>query len=143
MVCHHGPPRADVIGLTEILQDPLHILCVDDDRDTAIIIALSLSLDPTIVARQASNGAEALALLQSDDWSPDCLLIDARMPQMSGADLLAAIRRIPRYRDTPVIFLTADVRACAEGVYKALGARGMIGKPFDPLALVGQVRALL
>lgn len=56
--------------------------------------------------RQASNGREALNALTADK-SPDLILLDVRMPQMDGLELLAILRSYLRWQHIPVILLSA------------------------------------
>lgn len=80
------------------------ILVVDDDP--AIRKVLSLGLERMdFGVRLASNGQEALDLLSSKDLEPDCVLLDIRMPVLSGREALPKIREL--YPLTPVVMLTA------------------------------------
>ena len=80
------------------------VLVVDDDP--AIRKVLSLGLERLgFTVRLASNGQEALALLTSAGLDPDCVLLDIRMPILSGKEALPKIRGL--FPLTPVIMLTA------------------------------------
>jgi CheY-like chemotaxis protein len=118
------------------------ILCIDDDEDTLFITQLSLELDHAMLATTVRSPEEALVLLDTDTVI-DCILLDEHMPTMSGTELLPRIRALAGHERTPVIFLTASVRARDLESYRAHGARGTIAKPFDPLTLASQVRRLL
>lgn len=88
----------------------------------------------------AASGADAIALART--FKPDLIVLDAVMPGMDGPATLAALRKEPITRTTPVIFLTADSDPAAPERYAALGALGMLAKPFDVLKLPELVRAL-
>jgi two-component system, OmpR family, response regulator len=122
---------------------PLKILCVDDDPDIRTIAVMALGLDPGMTIRAAGSGGEAVALLRSDAWRPDGILLDVMMPVMDGPATLAAIRALGGYADLPVIFMTARARRADLDGYTALGANGVIVKPFDPMHLAEDVRALV
>ena len=123
---------------------PLQILCVDDDPDIRTIAAMALGLDPLIAARGVASGAEAIALLADrDGWRPDAVLLDVMMPGMDGPATLAAIRALGDHGALPIIFMTARARQVDLDGYVGLGAAGVIVKPFDPLHLAEQVRALV
>ncbi|WP_454885509.1 response regulator [Sphingomonas oryzagri] len=122
---------------------PIKILCVDDDHDIRTIALMSLGLDPGMEVCSAASGAEALALLDAGDWRPDVALLDVMMPGMDGPTLLAQIRARPEISALPVIFMTARARQSDVDAYCALGANGVIVKPFDPIELARQVRALI
>lgn len=118
---------------------PLKLLFVDDDEDIRMIVALSLARDPTIALVTAASADEALAQVASDRF--DAALLDVTMPDMDGPTLLSALHReVP---GLPVIFMTAHSRERDLTALHAAGAVGVIVKPFEPLTLVEQVRALL
>jgi two-component system OmpR family response regulator len=121
----------------------LNILCVDDDEDIRAILEMSLGLDGVTDARTVSSEREALELLSGTAWQPDCILLDVRISDTDGRALLDKIRRLTKHAATPVIFLTASVRHADLESYRALGAAGVIAKPFDPLALASHIRSLL
>lgn len=121
----------------------LNLLYVDDDADIRTIVELALGLDPAITARTAASGSAAVTSLLLSDWSPDVIVLDVMMPDMSGPETLAALRRNPRLARTPVLFMTARGRDTDIKAYMALGAAGVILKPFDPLRLAAQLRNCL
>jgi len=118
---------------------PLRLLFVDDDPDIRTIVELALGLDPTIALRVAASPSEALSALAT--MQPDAALLDVSMPDMDGPALLAALH--DRSPGLPVIFMTAHGRERDIAALRALGACGVIVKPFDPLSLSAQIRALL
>jgi DNA-binding NtrC family response regulator len=101
------------------------ILLVDDDEDMRSLLADVLS-DEGYEVIQAANGAEALILLHRESFA--VILLDKRMPGLSGMDLLPGLRLI--CPETPVIVITAfgDEHTAAEGTEK--GAFGLLFKPF-------------
>lgn len=120
----------------------LAILHVDDEPDIREVAAFSLELDPGITLTTAESGETALELLQGG-MRPDVILLDVMMPRLDGPGTLAQLRTLPGLEATPVIFMTARVQASEQDRYLALGAIGVIVKPFDPMTLAAQVRALL
>lgn len=119
---------------------PLRLLFVDDDADIRTIVSLALGLDPTIALIAVATADEALAALDAGT-SFDAALLDVSMPTMDGPALLAALRAV--VPGLPVIFMTAHSRERELAALQAVGADGVIVKPFEPLTLVAQVRALL
>ncbi|WFB06370.1 response regulator [Streptomyces sp. LX-29] len=114
------------------------ILIVDDQADNLLAMTAVLStLDQELVT--VSSGGEALkALLHHDDFA--VIIMDVQMPDMDGYETAAHIKRRPRTRDVPIIFLTAmgtDPEHSARGY--AAGAVDYIGKPFDPWVLRAKV----
>ncbi|ODP37113.1 response regulator [Sphingomonas turrisvirgatae] len=117
------------------------ILYVDDEADLREVAAMALELDPDFEPRDCASGEAALGMAR--DWRPALILLDMMMPGMDGPTTLRALRDQPETADIPVIFVTARTQARDIDALMALGARGVIAKPFDPMALAQQVRALL
>jgi putative two-component system response regulator len=65
------------------------------------------------------------------------------MPELDGLDACAQLKSDAATRDIPVIFLTARADAEVQSRCMALGAVGCIAKPFNPLRLGDQIKALL
>lgn len=118
-----------------------NILYVEDDLDIQAVAQIALEIVGGLSLKICSSGAEALAAID-DGFVPDLLLLDVMMPNMDGPTTLAGLRLLPATADTPVIFMTAKVQASELDFYVSLGAIGVIAKPFDPMALSDQVRAL-
>ncbi|MDR7124443.1 response regulator [Pseudotabrizicola sp. 4114] len=117
-----------------LTQRGMRILAVDDDP-------IILGLIPRIAAEIgcadttiSSSGAQALSFLEQSSRPFDCLLLDINMPGMDGIELCGRIRRIPAYRDTPIIMLTAmQDFDFLDRAFRA-GASDYITKPFDVIA---------
>ncbi|WP_262701985.1 MULTISPECIES: response regulator [Streptomyces] len=114
------------------------ILVVDDQQNNLLAMeAVLATLDQELVT--ATSGQEALkALLDHDDFA--VILLDVQMPEMDGYETAAHIKRRPRNRDIPIIFLTAmgsDPEHSSRGY--AAGAVDYMAKPFDPWALRAKV----
>jgi two-component system OmpR family response regulator len=121
----------------------LSVFCIDNDEELLLIAGLALGLDGRISTASASTADDALRQLIAPSYRPDCILLDRSMPDVDGRLLFGEIRNIPHLQTTPVIFLTAHVMAEDVKDYVALGACGIITKPFDPLRLAQQVRRTL
>ena len=116
------------------------VLYVEDDLDIQEVARLALEVVGRLEVDVASSGAEAVALAQRS--IPDLVLLDVMMPGMDGPTTFAALREIPGMQAVPVIFVTAKVQANEIQQYLDLGAVGVIAKPFDPMTLADQARAL-
>jgi CheY-like chemotaxis protein len=119
--------------------DSLKVIYVDDEPDIRTIVEMSLSLDPDLDVRIAESGRAALTML-AGDWEPDIALLDLMMPEMSGLELLAHLRDLPRFAALPIVFVTASARQGDVDRYLSEGADGVIVKPFDPLSLARTLR---
>lgn len=117
------------------------ILYVDDDDDIREVAVMALELDEALVVRACGSGGEALEV--APEFQPALILLDVMMPKMDGPTTLAGLRADPRTAHIPIVFITARTHSAEVERLKALGALGLIPKPFDPMALADQVRALL
>ncbi|MEV7144044.1 response regulator [Streptomyces tauricus] len=130
--------QATAAALPSGPQDMPKVLIVDDQPDNLLAMtAVLATLDQELVT--VSSGREALkALLDYDDFA--VIIMDVQMPEMDGYETCAHIKRRPRNRDVPIIFLTAmgiGSEHSARGY--AAGAVDYISKPFDPWALRAKV----
>ena len=119
----------------------MKVLIIDDDADVRRIAGLSLSRLGGMEVVEAANGSEGVRM--AGDERPDVILLDMMMPVMDGSQTLAALRSQPATATTPVIFLTAKAVHVEVERMRALGAAGVLIKPFDPRTLAADVRALL
>jgi CheY-like chemotaxis protein len=117
------------------------ILYVDDEDDIREVAVFALELDPELEVRSAASGTQALDVLSS--WRPDLVLLDVMMPGMDGPDTLARMRARPDLTDLPVVFITARTQAHEVERFLALGAAGVIAKPFDPMTLAATAQGYL
>jgi two-component system OmpR family response regulator len=116
------------------------LLYVDDDDDIREIVEMSLGLDGSLRVSSSSGGEQALATMRSE--RPDLVMLDVMMPGMDGPTVLARMRDDDDLRHIPVIFMTAKANPQEVARFRDLSAIGVIAKPFDPMALGGQVKAL-
>lgn len=117
------------------------LLYVDDEDDIREIALMALELDPGFQVRDCGSGAQALEIAAA--WRPRLILLDVMMPAMDGPATLAALRARAETADIPVAFITARTQRDDLERLMALGACGVIAKPFDPMTLAERVRTLL
>jgi CheY-like chemotaxis protein len=118
-----------------------HILVIDDEDDIREVATLTLELTCGWDITAAGSGRDGIALARTHH--PDAILLDVMMPDLDGPSTLAALQDDAATRDIPVIFLTAKVQSSDRQRFHQLGVRGVIGKPFDPMALGGLVAGIL
>ena len=116
------------------------ILLVEDDPDIRTIAEMSLQAVGGFTVRACASGEEALAAVEA--FAPDLVVLDVMMPGMDGPSVLAELKRRPPTAGVPVVFLTAKAQQDEIDRLKTLGARDVIAKPFDPMKLADQVRAI-
>jgi two-component system OmpR family response regulator len=116
------------------------IVYVDDEADIREIVQMSLDMDEGITAHACESGEEALALME--EVKPDLVLLDVMMTGMDGPATLRRMREKPALADVPVIFMTAKAMPAEVAALRAMGALGVIDKPFDPMNLGKKMFAL-
>jgi two-component system KDP operon response regulator KdpE len=117
----------------------MKVLVVDEEPDVIKLVAMSFRMQqPAWEVIGAPDGPEALELIEREQ--PDVVLLDIGLPEMSGFDVLQAIRL---FSDVPVIMLTVrdDEFSKVQGL--EMGADDYVTKPFSHLELLARVRAVL
>jgi two-component system, OmpR family, response regulator len=117
-----------------------HVAYIDDDIDILCIAKIALGTVGNLQT-ELIHGPQ-LALEHLVRAAPDLILLDVMMPEIDGPTLLSEILHHPLLAKTPVIFMTAKVQPREVSHYMALGAIGVIPKPFDPMSLAQEVRQL-
>ncbi|MDD2901383.1 MAG: adenylate/guanylate cyclase domain-containing protein [Syntrophales bacterium] len=119
---------------------PGYILVVDDNRMNRLMLARGLEKQGHRVAF-AEHGRQALEMLAEEDF--DLVLLDIEMPEMNGYQVLERLAADVRWRELPVIMISAveeidSVVRCIE-----MGAEDYLNKPFNPVLLKARVDASL
>ena len=116
------------------------IMYVEDEPDIQAVAKLALEMVGGFTVKICSSGEEALK--EAVAFAPDMILLDVMMPGMDGPSTLKALRKKPSLATIPIAFMTAKVQPAEVEKYKSLGAIDVIPKPFDPMNLANQVRAI-
>ena len=119
----------------------MKVLIIDDDDDIRLIAGMSLRRVGGMDVIEASGGADGARKAQEEH--PDVILLDMMMPIMDGSETLKLLRSLPETAGTPVIFLSCKAVGAEIDRMMALGAAGVLLKPFDPRTLSADVRALV
>jgi DNA-binding response OmpR family regulator len=116
-----------------------HVLVVDDDRNVVEWLKEALT-NSGFVVKGAYNGSEALALVRED--SPDLILLDLKMPDMDGYEVIRHLRRDQATRNIPVIVITGISFDDDYDHVKILGmgVEHMLTKPFSIETLVEEIK---
>ncbi len=109
------------------------ILYIEDEQDIRDIARLALEAIGGFNVMICASGAEGLS--NAPLFVPDLVLLDVMMPEMDGMATFAALRNIDILAETPIVFLTATYQVDEIKRFQALGAAGIIQKPFDPMTL--------
>ena len=120
----------------------LQLLHVDDDEDDRFFLARAVRAAAVpITITDAKSGPEALRKLQASAVSPDMLLLDIRMPQMSGFEFLEALKRIGKTSLPVVMFSNSQHQSDIERA-RQMGAHAYCVKPSGLDQLVDFVKRL-
>lgn len=118
------------------------IAVLEDDDDIRELICLYLkrdSLEPVSFASPVTF----LSWLDAQRQPPDLLILDLMMPELSGADVIKAVRKRPRCDTMPIVICSARAAESDVILTLGLGADTYIRKPFNPHELVAQIGAML
>lgn len=118
----------------------INVLVVDDESAIREMIRFGLAKSGMEV-QCAASGREAL--LRINEKSPDIILLDWMMPNMSGPELTRRLRKDPVTADIPIIMLTARVSEDDKVTGLNAGADDYIIKPFSPRELIARINAVL
>jgi len=116
------------------------ILIAEDEPDIRELVAFTLRFAGHEVT-PTSNGEEALQ--QASIVFPDIILMDVRMPKMTGYDACRAMKADPALKDIPVVFLSAKGQDSEIQIGLEAGAEEYLLKPFAPDQLTERVKAIL
>ncbi len=125
---------------------PAHLLIVDDEPEIAESLAEYLAKKEGFTISLASNGQKAIDILKSTVGVDDeihLVLLDMRMPQMSGLEVLNWIRKHPDLRYTRVVLLTAAAGSQEKVEALSAGADDYVTKPYSPQELLARVKTIL
>ncbi|MFH1829222.1 MAG: response regulator [Pseudomonadota bacterium] len=130
-------------GLTEPLiykrekrEKPL-VLVVDDEPDMQSLLTDLLDFSGFDVIA-ATDGVEGLSLAQQK--LPDAILLDIMLPRLDGFQMCRLLKFNERYRNIPIIMVTARNQPKDKELATGSGADGYVTKPFDTKELVSEIR---
>lgn len=124
-----------------------HILVVDDEPEIAESLGDYLVRKEGYRVTRVADGNQAVAFLETSlnqpEMAVDLVLLDMRMPVMSGAEVLDWLRHHPRLQYTRVIVLTAAAGSQEKVEALSAGADDYITKPYQPQELLARVKTIL
>ena len=116
------------------------ILIADDERDIRELITFILTFAGHEVF-PTTNGEEAYQL--ATQIIPDLMVLDVRMPRMTGYEVCEQIKSNTMTKDIPIVFLSAKGQECEVRMGIDAGADEYILKPFSPEQLIERVNSIL
>jgi CheY-like chemotaxis protein len=121
------------------------ILYVEDNPDDAMLFVMAFrKAGLKTVLELASDGEQAIAALQQNHSisAPSCVLLDVKLPTISGLEVLAWIRRQPALKRMPVIMLTSSLLQSDIAQAYDLGANSYLVKPSALDALIALAKTI-
>jgi DNA-binding response OmpR family regulator len=116
------------------------ILIVDDAKHLADALSEVLMMEGFEV-KVVYDGQQALALI--DNFEPELLITDLRMPKIDGLDLIQAVRNHVRLNNIPIVIISASASEGTREHALKLGANLFVTKPFDDALLVKALFTIL
>src|SRR5579859_1431893 len=117
------------------------ILIAEDERDIRELIEFTLTAYAGHQVFKAANGAEAVEL--APQVMPDLIMMDVRMPRMTGYEACRELKKMDAVKDIPVVFLSAKGQESEIDSGLDAGAYDYILKPFAPDQLASRVTEIL
>ena len=117
-----------------------HILYVEDDDDIRELVRISLEEVAGYKVDICSSGQQAIDIC--DKIFPQMVILDVMMPDIDGLAVLKHYRNLPKFKNTPFVFMTAKIQSQEIRQYESLGISGIISKPFDPARLGERVEEI-
>lgn len=120
-------------------------MLIDDDEDDVLFFMDALQeIDPSLRQITASNGEEALQMLQATGAPvPDYIFLDMNMPLVNGRECLIRIRKVDSFSDVPVIIYSTSTGRTEAATLISLGASYYLTKPFRFSEMIKSIRFIL
>ncbi len=116
------------------------VLYVDDDEVVQHLVQIALERLGGLTVRLVNESSKALEAIH--DFKPDMVVLDCIMPGMDGEEVYRKIRETPAIAALPAVFLTVKAHWRTTEDLLALGAAGVITKPFSAKTLPDQLKAI-
>ncbi len=117
------------------------ILIADDEPSLRLLVKATLSVNKSFDLIEATDGSEALIKAQNE--SPDILLLDVMMPNLSGFEVCERLKNDPKTKDIIIIMLTAKGQQSDRDWAISVGTDYFLTKPFSPIELFNLIEKIL
>jgi eukaryotic-like serine/threonine-protein kinase len=134
---------SQITDLVPVQQDAVRVLVVDDDPvfvRLAVRAARIAFVDTQVAVSRAKSGPAAVE--NARRWLPQLVLLDYRLPDMDGVEVLSRIRALPGGQGVAVIVISGAVGEDARWRFSVLGVRHFVNKPVEFSELVDNVVSL-
>jgi two-component system cell cycle response regulator DivK len=106
----------------------LTVLYIEDNLDNRLLVKRILEADGISVL-EAGNATDGLRLIEA--YKPNLVLLDINLPEMDGITFTKFLRNDPKYKNLPIVAITADLFRGNEEKTLSAGCNGYIQKPID------------
>ncbi len=116
------------------------VLVVEDDTTILHLLEVNFEMEgfEVLLAEDGAQGLERARV-----GAPDVIVSDVMMPNMSGLEMVQALKQSPSTASIPVILLSAKAQGADIRAGLDAGADDYVTKPFEPLELIDRVNSLL
>ncbi|MCL2820667.1 MAG: response regulator [Oscillospiraceae bacterium] len=115
------------------------LVFIVDDNETNLA-AGAAALEDEYKVHTMTSAKKMFDLMELFNEIPDLILLDVEMPEMNGLNAIVELKKREKWQYIPVVFLTGWADEGLKFDAEGLGADAVIGKPFDPAALLECVR---
>ena len=126
---HDGP-----FGEVGLVPTPMRVLCIEDNPSNLSLIEQILAARPNVQLLTALTGERGVQLAR--EQAPELILLDLNLPDLSGDEALARLKRDSATQEIPVVVLSADMSSAQLEHLLALGAGSYLSKPVDVIELL-------
>jgi DNA-binding response OmpR family regulator len=123
------------------MESPITVLIVDDNTELLGILADGLTMIGSFNVLTAQDGLQGLELCLAQ--RPDCMVIDVKMPEINGYQLVRLLRGDPQTAEIPLILLTALAQSYERSVGIGAGTDRYLVKPVTPRELAKVLREVV
>lgn len=116
-------------------------ILITEDSPTVLEILKSVLEEEGYEVNAAADGQQALNLAKAE--RPDLIILDLMLPKIDGYKVCRMLKFDEKYKDIPIIMLTARTNETDEKLGKEVGADAYIRKPFEPEAVIDEIKKLL
>jgi len=116
------------------------ILIVEDEADLAMMLKMRLEAN-NYRAIIAVDGQQGLEMARKD--KPDLIILDIMLPKLDGFKVCRILKFDQKYKNIPVVILTARTQEADKKMGKEVMADAYLGKPFEPEVLLSKIKELI
>ena len=116
-------------------------ILITEDSPTILEILKSVLVEEGYEVIAAADGQQALNLAKTE--KPDLIILDLMLPKIDGYKVCRMLKFDEKYKNIPIIMLTARTKESDEKLGKEVGADAYIKKPFEPEMMIDEIKKLL